>query len=114
MHPTEDDAEAGGTAEASAKGESGGADGHPAPPQAAAHVAPQITDALTQANVTSLGIGPAFAIVQSFLAASQAQGVLFANMVQEHQQLGTAGLAATVQSVIQILGTGGNGGNGGG
>ncbi|HYB57311.1 MAG TPA: RebB family R body protein [Alphaproteobacteria bacterium] len=70
-------------------------------------VSAQITDAVTQANVASLGIGPAFAIVQSFLAQSQAQSVLFANMVQEHQQLGTAGLAATVQSVIQLLGVGG-------
>ncbi|HXQ66073.1 MAG TPA: RebB family R body protein [Alphaproteobacteria bacterium] len=76
-------------------------------------VSAQITDAVTQANVTSLGIGPAFAIVQSFLAQSQAQSVLFANMVQEHQQLGTAGLAATVQSVIQLLGVGGSGQSGG-
>lgn len=73
-------------------------------------VAPQMTDAVTQTNVASLGVGPAFAIVQSFLAASQAQGVLYANMVNEHQQLGTAGLAATVQSVIQLLGISEKGG----
>jgi len=83
------------------------------PRQCPLTVSAQVTDAVTQANVTSLGIGPAFAIVQSFLAQSQAQSVLFANMVQEHQQLGTAGLAATVQSVVQLLGVGGSGGNGG-
>lgn len=103
MYPPESGAEAAHAAEPYGHESQAGSETAPGAPSST--VSPQITDALTQANVTSLGIGPAFAIVQSFLAHSQAQGVLFANMVQEHQQLSTAGLAATVQSVIQILGT---------
>ncbi|MEO5336057.1 MAG: RebB family R body protein [Magnetospirillum sp. WYHS-4] len=70
-------------------------------------VAPQITDAITQANVTSLGSGPAISVVQSYLSMSQAQGVLFANMVSNQQQLAIASHATTVEAVSKILNLGG-------
>ena len=65
--------------------------------------APQITDSVTQANMTTLGTGPATALVQTFLSQAQAQGILFANMVNEQQQLCVTGHATTVQSVMRIL-----------
>ena len=82
---------------------------HPAA-RSAESVAAQLTDALTQANVTALGVGPAVAIVQSCLAAAQAHSVLWANMAHEHQELGMAAVATTVRSVMHIL----EGGKGGG
>lgn len=106
MNPTDTEAQWGPASKPEAKGESQGSAASQAEgvdQQRLDQVSRQATDAITQTNSTVLGLGPAFAIVQSFLAQSQAQGVLFANMVQEHQQLGTAGLAATTQSVIQIL-----------
>ncbi len=75
-------------------------------------VAAQLTDALTQANVMAIGIGPAVAIVQSCLASTQAHSVLWANMAHEHQELGIAAIAATVRSVMHIL-DGGKSGQGG-
>ncbi len=71
--------------------------------QEPANVHSQITDGLTQANVTVLGNGPAVSVVQSYLSLAQAQGVLFANMVNNQQQLATAGHAAMTEGVIQIL-----------
>ena len=64
---------------------------------------PQITDGVTQANVTTLGSGPAVSTVQTLLSLSQAQGVLFANMVNNQQQLSMAGHAAITEGVIQLL-----------
>ena len=44
-------------------------------------VSHQISDAVSLVNVGTLGVGPAYATLQSMLAQSQAQGVLMANMV---------------------------------
>ncbi len=84
----------------------------------------QIADAVSQAEVATLGSTAAVAIAQAFLAASQASGTLFANMVQAQQQTAMAGNAAAVQAVNRVLGgagaadgkvdlSGGGGGGGG-
>lgn len=67
-------------------------------------VAPQITDAISQANVTGLGLTPSFALAQSNLAFAQSQGVLFANMISDQQQQSTSGAAAIVKCVQELLG----------
>ncbi len=68
------------------------------------YVNPQITDSVTQANVEVLSVGPAISAVQSYLSLSQAQGVLFANMVNNQQQLAMAGQVAVVEGIIQLFG----------
>ena len=70
----------------------------------ASYVNPQITDSVTQANVEVLSVGPAISAVQSYLSLSQAQGVLFANMVNNQQQLAMAGQVAVVEGIIQLFG----------
>lgn len=65
----------------------------------------QITDSVTQANVSVLGLNTAFSLAQSELLMAQSQGVLFANMVSGFQQSSIASSAATMQSVIQLLNT---------
>lgn len=67
-------------------------------------VAPQITDAVSQANVTALGHTPSFALAQTNLSFAQAQGVLFANMISEQQQASTSSAAATAKSIQQLFG----------
>mgnify|MGYP000275952329 CR=1 FL=1 len=62
----------------------------------------QITDAVTQANVTVLGQGPAVSVGQSFYSQSQAQGILFANMVNNQQQLATVGQVSMLESALKI------------
>ncbi len=69
-------------------------------------VNPQITDAVTQANVTVLGSGPAVSTVQAQLSLSQAQGVLFANMVNNQQQLAMAGQASMIGGILKLLDAG--------
>ena len=69
----------------------------------AGYVNPQITDSVTQANVEVLSVGPAISAVQSYLSLSQSQGVLFANMVNNQQQLAMASQVAVVESVIQLF-----------
>ncbi|MEO5336058.1 MAG: RebB family R body protein [Magnetospirillum sp. WYHS-4] len=71
-------------------------------------VQPQVTDAVTQANVTTLGNGAAVSTTQSILALSQAQGTLFANMVGGQQSQAIAALATVMRGVEQTLGGGGN------
>ncbi len=68
------------------------------------YVNPQITDSVTQANVAALSISPAVSAMQSYLSLSQAQGVLFANMVNNQQQLAMAGQVAVVEGIIQLFG----------
>ena len=70
----------------------------------AAVVAPQVTDAVTQSNMTVLGSGPSVSTVQSIMTLAQAQGVLFANMVNNQQQLAMSSQASTAEAVAQILG----------
>lgn len=68
------------------------------------YVNPQITDSVTQANVAAISISPAVSAMQSYLSLSQAQGVLFANMVNNQQQLAMAGQVAVVEGIIQLFG----------
>jgi len=67
-------------------------------------VAPEVTDGITQANVQELGTVPAVSIDQTILAQSQAQGVLFANMVSDQQRQINAGQAATLKCAAEIFG----------
>ena len=68
------------------------------------YVNPQITDSITQANVAAVSISPAISAMQSYLSLSQAQGVLFANMVSNQQQLAMSGQVAVVEGIIQLFG----------
>lgn len=69
----------------------------------ASYVNPQITDSISQANVATLSNSPAISAMQSYLSLSQAQGVLFANMVNNQQQLAMASQVAVVESIIQLF-----------
>ncbi|MGO1119703.1 RebB family R body protein [Rhodovibrionaceae bacterium A322] len=63
----------------------------------------QITDAVAQTNVKVVGEAPAVAMAQNYLAASQANAILYANMVNNQQQLAIAGQASMVEGVIRTL-----------
>ncbi|MBX2831523.1 MAG: RebB family R body protein [Rhodospirillales bacterium] len=63
----------------------------------------QITDGVTQTNTTVIGSGPAMGTMQSYLSQAQAQGILFANMVNEQQQLSVASLATTMECAKSTL-----------
>jgi len=66
-------------------------------------VDPQVTDSVTQANVTTLGNTSAYALAQSNLALSQSQGVLLANMVSAQQKQSIASSAATTKGIHQLF-----------
>lgn len=72
-------------------------------------VSAQVTDSITQANVMVLGNGQAYSLAQSTLAMSQAQSVLFANMVSSQQQQSLANSAGVTRGIIQLYGAHGNG-----
>ena len=77
------------------------------------YVNPQITDSVTQANVAALSLSPAISAMQSYLSLSQAQGVLFANMVNNQQQLAMASQVAVVEGIIQLFNLNDNRGSSG-
>ena len=62
----------------------------------------QITDAVTQSNVTVLGDSPAMAMGAIFQSLAHSTGILYENAVSAQQQLAIASQAATNQGVIQI------------
>ncbi|BBL74893.1 RebB family R body protein [Methylomagnum ishizawai] len=66
----------------------------------------QITDGVTQSTVHTLGMGPASAAVNAYFGQSQAQSILFANMV--NQQAEHAALASTtlVQELTRLFDAG--------
>ena len=66
-------------------------------------VAPRVTDAVTQDNVTTPGAGQTLATLQSAMSLAQAQGALFANMVSKQQRLALTGQATAVKSVLRLL-----------
>ena len=66
----------------------------------------QITDGVTQTNTTVIGTAPAMGTMQTYLSQAQAQGVLFANMVNEQQQLAVASLATTMECARNTLAIG--------
>ncbi len=74
-------------------------------------VSSQVTDSVTQANVMVLGSGQAYSLAQSTLAMSQAQGVLFANMVSSQQQQTLVNSAGVSKGITQLYAGGGNHGS---
>jgi hypothetical protein len=64
----------------------------------------QVTDALTQVDVATLGNAAVVAVAQAYLASSQANCVLFANMVHAQQQTAMASHVSTVEAVNKTLG----------
>lgn len=71
-------------------------------------VSSQVTDSVTQANVLVLGSGQAYSLAQSTLAMSQAQGVLFANMVSGQQQQTLVNSAGISKGITQLYADGGD------
>lgn len=65
----------------------------------------QITDAVTQANVSVLGQSPSMAIGALNQALSNSLGMMFANAVSAQQQQNVLAQAATAQAVATIYGT---------
>ncbi|WP_417830062.1 RebB family R body protein [Thalassospira sp.] len=63
----------------------------------------QITDSVTQTNTSVIANGPAIGAMQSYLSQAQAQGILFANMVNEQQQQAVASLATTMECAKATL-----------
>ncbi len=63
----------------------------------------QITDSVTQTNTSVIANGPAMGAMQSYLSQAQAQGILFANMVNEQQQQSVASLATTMECAKATL-----------
>lgn len=66
-------------------------------------VNPQITDAVSQTNVKILGEAGAIAIAQNYLAASQANNILFANMVSNQMNGAMSAQAAAVEGALKLL-----------
>lgn len=65
-------------------------------------VNPQITDAVTQANVKVLADAPAMAMGTIYQSLAQATGLQFMNAVAAQQQANILQQAATTQGVIQL------------
>ncbi|HYB57310.1 MAG TPA: RebB family R body protein [Alphaproteobacteria bacterium] len=63
----------------------------------------QVTDAVAEANLATIGNGIPLSSTQSFLASTSAQGTVFASAVRQQRELAIAGLAATVKGAAQIL-----------
>lgn len=62
----------------------------------------QITDAVTQSNVTVLGDSPAIAMGNMFQVSAQAFGIMMQNAAAAQQQANVAAQAATVQGVAML------------
>lgn len=62
----------------------------------------QITDAVTQANVSVLGDSPAMGLASLYQSTAHATGLMFHNAVNAQQQTAIAAQAATIQGVIQL------------
>ncbi len=62
----------------------------------------QITDAITQSNVSVLGKSPAVALGSLYQSMAHATGLMFHNAVAAQQQQNIAAQAATTQGVMQI------------
>lgn len=64
----------------------------------------QITDAVAQTSVSTLGAAPAVALGSMYQTAAHATGIMYQNSVQAQQQAAIAGQAAANLGVIQIYG----------
>ena len=62
----------------------------------------QITDSITQSNLSVLGNGPAMSMGSVYQSMAHSTGILYQNSVQAQQQAAISGLAAANQGVIQI------------
>lgn len=69
-------------------------------------VDPQITDAVTQANVKVLADAPAMAMGTIYQTLAHATGLQFMNAVNAQQQSNILQQAATTQGVIQLYSVG--------
>ncbi|OQP78034.1 R body protein RebB-like protein [Xanthomonas phaseoli pv. syngonii LMG 9055] len=67
-------------------------------------VNPQITDAVTQANVKVVGEAPAFAMGSIYQSLAHSGGILFQNAIAAQQQQNTLAQAANNQGVMQTYG----------
>jgi hypothetical protein len=65
-------------------------------------VNPQITDAVTQANVKVVAEAPAMAMGSLYQAMSHSTGMMFENSVNAQNQQNILSQAATTQGVMQI------------
>jgi len=65
-------------------------------------VNPQITDAVTQANLKVLAEAPAMAMGAVYQSLAHSMGVMFENAVNAQQQQNMLAQAATTQGVMQI------------
>lgn len=62
----------------------------------------QITDSVTQSNVSVLGVAPAMAMGSMYQSAAHSAGLMFQNTVQAQQQSAIAAQAAANMGVMQI------------
>jgi hypothetical protein len=69
-------------------------------------VNPQITDAVTQAEVTVLGDAPAMAMGNLYQVSAQSFGMMMQNAAAAQQQLNITAQAATTQGVAMLYSTG--------
>lgn len=67
-----------------------------------AEVSPQITDAVTQANVKVIAEAPAMAMGTIYQALAHSTGMMFQNSVNTQQQQNMLQQSATAQGVIQM------------
>ena len=65
--------------------------------------APQVTDAITQALLTVMGSGPAFAALETFVSASQANGRMYQSAVASQQMTNIYAMGTLSRCVKAIL-----------
>ena len=65
-------------------------------------VNPQVTDAVTQTNVTVLADSPAMAMSQIYMAAAASLGTAMANAASAQQQSNVTAQAATTMGVATL------------
>ena len=66
----------------------------------------QITDSVTQSNVSVVGESPAVALSALYQVSAQALGLMLQNAVTAQQQANVTAQAATTQSVMQLYSLG--------
>ena len=62
----------------------------------------QITDSVTQSNLSVLGVAPAMAMGSMYQSAAHSTGLMFQNTVQAQQQSSIAAQAAANMGVMQV------------
>jgi len=63
----------------------------------------RVLDAISQTLVMVLGSGPAFATLDSLIAANQANGLMYHNAVANQQKTNIFGMCATMKCVSALL-----------